>query len=301
MDFNQINQNFQAAMLLHGITPPQLIVGDGKLCRFHIEGDKRGSKNGYYLLFMNNIACGIYGTWKEGVTHKWCSKRREDMSHQEHKAYKQQVAEAKRQYAKDRVRAQTKAARLAKNIFCSCPFANASHPYLARKCIKKFYARQQGENLVLPIININDELSSLQYITPNGKKWFLPNGAITSHFIPIQHRLIKGRKILICEGFSTGGALAQAYPDACVIAAGNAGNLKPVALNIRQHLPEAELIICADDDQLNPNNPGVNKGQEAAIAANALFIKPQWPLDAPKHLTDFNDLFCWLSNQETAA
>ena len=43
MDCNQINQNFQAAMLLHGITPPQQIIGDGKLCRFHVQGDKKGS------------------------------------------------------------------------------------------------------------------------------------------------------------------------------------------------------------------------------------------------------------------
>ncbi len=121
MDFNQINQNFQAAMLLHGITPPQLIVGDGKLCRFHVQGDKKGSKNGYYLLFINNISCGIFGTWKIGTTHKWCSKKREYMSNWEYKEYKRQIEEAKLQHAAVRAREQAEAAKLAEHIFSNCP------------------------------------------------------------------------------------------------------------------------------------------------------------------------------------
>lgn len=287
MHSNQIIQNFQAAMAENGITPPQQIISDGKLYRFHIQGDKKGSKNGYYLLFMNKISCGVFGSWKAGISHKWCSKTRSRMNNSEYKEYKRQVEEAKRLREIVRAREQTEAAEFAKSIFSSCPFADPNHRYLVRKCIKPFYARQQGNTLILPVINFNGEFSSLQYITSDGGKWFLSNGVIAGHFMPIQHQLTPNRKILICEGFSTGGALAQKYPDACVIAACNAGNLKAVAINIRQQLPTSEIIIGADIDPI-----GLRKAREAARAANAIIIKPKFPLGFNKKLTDFNDLYC---------
>jgi putative DNA primase/helicase len=80
-----------------------------------------------------------------------------------------------------------------------------------------------------------------------------------------------------------------------VLVAFNAGNLIPVALTARKRWPDAELIIAGDDDRGKEGNPGATKARQAAIAASALVTLPQWPDDAPKHLTDFNDLACWLN------
>jgi hypothetical protein len=168
--------------------------------------------------------------------------------------------------------------------------------------IKPFYARQYRSCLILPVIDLAKKIWGLQYIAANGQKWFFTNTAKQGNFTPIHSKLTeKSKKNLICESFATGASLAECYPDVCVVAACDANNLKPVAVNIRQYIPQAELIICADDDQLNPDNPGINKGKEAAVAANASFIKPQWPLGAPEKLTDFNDLFCWLSSDSWVA
>lgn len=301
MDFNQIIQNFQAAMIVHGITPPQQIIADGQLHRFHLEGDKRSSKNGWYVLFASQTSCGVFGDWKRDNSQKWCSKKYEYMTFEERRRTAQQIAAAQLQRTVVREKEYAEAAQQAEHIYYHALFPNSNYPYLVRKMIRPFYARQKRSYLILPVIDFAGKMWGLQYISPNGEKWFLPNTAKYGHFIPVQHRPTHDRKILICEGFATGASLAKIYPNACVIAACDANNLKPVAVNIRQHLPEAELTICADDDQLNPNNPGINKGQEAAIAADALFVKPQWPLAAPRNLTDFNDLFCWLSNQEIAA
>lgn len=287
MDFNQIIENFQAAMQEYGILPPQQIIGDGKLHRFHIQGDKKGSKNGYYLLFMNKTPGGIFGSWKTGVTHKWSFRQHQFISDSEYKEYKRQINEAKLQRAEIRTREQEKAATLAERIFYNCPLADPEHRYLVRKCIKPFYAHQQGANIVLPVIDTNGKFSSLQYISPNGDKWFLSNGVIAGNFIPIQHQPVDSKKILICEGFSTGCALAQLYPKVCVIAACNAGNLKPVAVNIRQYLPKSEIIIGADIDQI-----GLLKARDAARAVNASIIKPKFPSTISNKLNDFNDLFC---------
>lgn len=301
MDFNQMIQNFQAEMFVYGITPPQQIISDGQLHRFYVQGDKQGSKNGWYVLFINTISYGIFGNWKEDGAYKWYSQKYESIGFQERQIIQQQIAATKLQRAIIRKREHEEAAQEAHHIYCGARKPHLNFPYLVRKMIKPFYARQYRNCLILPVIDLSKKIWGLQYIAANGQKWFLSNTAKQGHFIPIQSKLTeKSKKILICEGFATGASLAECYPDACVVAACDANNLKPVAVNIRQYTSQAELIICADDDQLNPDNPGINKGKKAAIAANASFIKPQWPLGTPEKLTDFNDLFCWLSSQEIA-
>lgn len=298
MDFNQIIQEFQAAMSAYRIITWDQIVADGNLHRFHVEGDKPRSKNGWYILYGNSIPCGVFGSWKEGITHKWCAKPIRSLVQSEYRKYIQQMLEAKKLRDEAREIEWLAAAEEANKIWESANVAASDHPYLINKLIGSFCARQIEENLVLPIMDINCKYWSLQYISPRGSKWFLTDGAIRANYIPIQHHPLSGRTVLISEGFATGATLATAYPDLCVVAACNAGNLKPVALKLRQNLPKAKLIIAADDDRLNPINLGLKKAREAAIAAGALFTSPQWPNDAPLSLTDFNDLACWISNTE---
>lgn len=220
------------------------------------------------------------------------------MNQNEYEEYRRQISEAKRLRDEKLHIEQRSAAKQAKYIWENAQIAYMDHPYLINKKVRSFYARQSGKNLILPIIDIRGEHWSLQYISPTGAKWFLPNGAIRNHFIPIQHNPIEDRSILLCEGFATGATLATEYPDACVIATCNAGNLKPVAVELRRHLQNVKMIIAADDDRITHDNPGLKKAREAAIAAGAFLTKPQWPYGSPASLTDFNDLACWLADNE---
>ena len=102
-------------------------------------------------------------------------------------------------------------------------------------------------------------------------------------------------RIILCEGWATGSSLAEDEPAALVLAAIDAGNLEPVALAARLRWPNAEQVIAGDDDRLTTGNPGATKAKVAAIASGALLALPQWPKDAPTHLTDFNDLAVWLA------
>ncbi|MFJ7316837.1 topoisomerase, partial [Pseudomonas sp. NPDC098747] len=71
-------------------------------------------------------------------------------------------------------------------------------------------------------------------------------------------------------------------------------NLRPVALALRGAVGEAQqLLIAGDDDRLTEGNPGWKAANAAALAADCLVGFPQWPADAPDHLTDFNDLHNW--------
>jgi phage/plasmid primase-like uncharacterized protein len=110
-----------------------------------------------------------------------------------------------------------------------------------------------------------------------------------------QARRDKPSRVILCEGWATGCTLAEDEPTARVLAAIDAGNLEPVAMAARRRWPSTEMVIAGDDDRLTVGNPGVTKAKAAAVASGALLALPQWPQDAPEHLTDFNDLAVWLA------
>jgi putative DNA primase/helicase len=298
MDFNIIINQFQAEFLSNGITPPQEIIADAQLHRFHIEGDKSGSKNGWYVLYLDGVPCGIYGSWKKGSYFKWSAQHQDYITASESSHQINRIKEACIVRQAMKTKEHGEAAFRAEHLWDTYLKADHNHPYLIKKRILPFYARQCDKDIVLPIIDFDGKIWSLQYINELGKKRFLANGALKGHFMPIQYQPKFHQKILICEGFATGATLARKYPAHCVLAACNAGNLKSVALHIRENIQHAEIIICADDDKLRPDNPGLIKGREAAIASGALFTKPKWPEGAPESLKDYNDLDCWLADIE---
>lgn len=282
---------FRAAMLSLGISPPTDIQADGEIHRFYIEGDKKGSKNGWYVFFDDFISCGVFGSWKTGESRTWCS-HSQRITLQEQAVFEQKITTAKHQLKLDREKSQKFAAINAGRIYFKAAVANPKHPYLLRKQIQPFCAKQYRKNIVLPIVDFKGKIWSLQYITPNGDKWFLKDGLISGCFILVQKKSWNV-KYLVCEGFATAASLAEFYPEYTVIAACNAGNLKPVAVGLRRYFPQSEIIICSDDDRLASFNTGIVKGREAAMAAQALFTKPEWPKGSPQELSDFNDLACW--------
>lgn len=299
MNLYQIIDLFKAEMNKQGISPPGDMHANGKLYRFYVEGDKKGSKNGWYVLHSDGVPCGVYGSWKKGVTWKWSAKKNHEMSYLEKNKQMEQINNIYKIRNETREEEQYEASLEADYLWSKCSLINVDHPYLVEKHIKPFCAKQYKGQIVLPIIDCSGKLWSLQYISESGEKRFLPKGALKGRFILVQDVVNEqNASILICEGFATGATLAISNPYACVIAACNAGNLEPVAVAIRKQFPSTKIIICADDDRLDPENPGITKGRKAAIAASALFHQPKWPVGAPESLTDYNDLACWNIKQE---
>jgi putative DNA primase/helicase len=150
----------------------------------------------------------------------------------------------------------------------------------------------QRNNLLIPLTDGKD-LHSLQFIRPDGTKRCLKGGKTKSMYYPIR-LLEQPEKVLICEGFAT-AVTSYMESRTPVIAAFYANNLMPVAMAIRERWPQVELIIAGDDDRQTRGNPGASKARDAAHASGAALALPQWPKDAPEHLTDFNDLARWLN------
>ena len=289
------NEEVRAAMITAGVTPPEEhLIFDGKIHRYKDSGDKPNTRNGWYMLYEEGIPSGAFGNWKTGIKSKWCSKSLNLMSSEEKTEYRKRMKDAFLQRQRLKEQDQQKAAELALDIWEKSEPANPNHAYLVNKAIPSFIARQHDNYLVLPITNIEGKICSLQFIYPDGSKRLFTGGAKKGNFILV-NGLISNSEIRIVEGFATACSLAQSYPDSCVIAAIDAGNMEPVAMIIRRHQPQANIFIYADDDRLTEGNPGATKGRAAAIAASALLVLPAWPKGSPLNLTDFNDLASWLA------
>ncbi|MCW1936644.1 toprim domain-containing protein [Pseudomonas sp. MDMC_285] len=115
-------------------------------------------------------------------------------------------------------------------------------------------------------------------------------------------RITEGGRLYVCEGWATGATL-HAHTGDPVVCALSAGNLKAVAIAMRERYGAAlDLVIAGDDDRQTQGNPGRTAANRAANAAEARVVFPEWPDDAPAELSDFNDLHLWrIQHREISA
>lgn len=273
-----------------------LPVPDGNIHRFRVPDDKPGTLNGWYCLFADGIASGAFGSWKAGSSSTWCS--REPVDAREAEQVRQRIEQAKLQREAEQNQRQQQTAELANRWWSNARRAAPDHTYLVAKGVRSHSLRQRGADLLVPLY-AGGVLVNLQRITPDGGKRFLFGGRIKGAYSPLG-RITPGKPLYICEGWATGATLHESgHTVACAM---NAGNLKSVALALRTDYPDTEIIIAGDDDRETAGSLGSNPGYVAAMAAaqavGGLVAFPEWPTGSPLHLTDFNDLRCWLAQVE---
>jgi len=281
---NSITQ-FRDAMRAAGIAPPDVIEADGSLHRYRIEGDKGGSRNGWYCLHLNDRPAGVFGNWKTSQSEKWKANG-EPMTDAERVSFAAMIQAAKLKADAERRASQDDAATVARSRWISAAPANKHHPYLVAKGVQAHGLRQHGPLLLVPLIDVHGRLHSLQTIGTDGQKRFISGGRIAGTFSSIGEWQ-KPDRVLICEGFATGATLHE-ETGSPVLCAMNAGNLLAVAKAAREAWPSAEIVICADDDRHTPGNPGITKATEAANEIGAKLAVPQFPEGEAG--TDFNDM-----------
>lgn len=284
---------FRDAIRSSGLEPP-VVVEPGKLHRFPGAGKGPSNRAGWCVLFDDGLG-GCFGDWSSGLSRTWFSRQGWSSSSQAQTALSRQIKAARLQAELSRRDRYAEAADRARGIWDAAPAAPSDHAYLVAKGIEPHNARLRNGCLILPVTSFEGSMTSLQFIARNGCKRLLSGGRKRSCFIAVAGDEEHAQRVIICEGWATGGTLAKAEPSALILAAIDAGNLQPVAVTARRRWPSAELVIAGDDDRLTPGNPGATKAKAAAIAADALLALPQWPAGAPENLTDFNDLARWLA------
>jgi putative DNA primase/helicase len=301
LSLGEIVDLFKKAIAEAGLPIPHEIVPDGKLYRFSTS-DKEGDSAGWYVLYADGVPSGAFGDWRSGIKESWCSKSRQEMTDQQWQEHRARIEEAKRQAEQERQRRQEEAAARANQIWESATPAlgygldEESHPYLDRKRVYAHKTRVYhgqlsigGMNcdgaLVIPLHNSAGELRSLEFISPSGEKRFLPGGEKQGCFYTIDE---PGPIICVAEGFATAAAVYDSAYYHTVVAF-DAGNLEPVAKVIREQHPDSLLVICADDDYIREDNPGVTKAKEAASQVQGVVAIPSFA-GLEQRGGDFNDL-----------
>ncbi|SFK74949.1 putative DNA primase/helicase [Nitrosomonas aestuarii] len=283
---------FMRDMSARGLSPhKESIVADGKLHRYRVSGDRAGKENGWYVLHLDGIPAGAFGSWKTGEQHNWCSKSANELTPEEREANKQRMEATRKAREAETEMLRAAAKDKAESLWDKAhEGVDAGHVYIKDKAITPFGARQLGKMIVIKIRDEYDELHSLQFILPDGSKRYLSNGRKAGCF-----NLIKGdssKPIYICEGWATGCSIRSAT-GANVAVCFDSGNLKPVAESLKRIMPDNDFVICADDDfkTMAPVvNPGITKAAEAAAAIGAPVFIPKFGDARPDRATDFNDM-----------
>jgi putative DNA primase/helicase len=283
-----MSDTFESAMISAGLEPPYC-DSDGKIHRFSSNG-KRHDKAGWYVFWGD---AGVFGDWRSGFQETWFPPEDEDATREEKAARRaaaqQKLAKAKQKAAKERTRKQGAARREATRVW-SKSVNPTQHPYLDRKQVQAHGIRQYGQFLIVPLVDETGGLWSLQSISPEGNKRFMPGGRMQGRF-----HLINGSRdrIGIAEGYATAATVHEKTGDTLLVAF-NAGNLEPVAVTARAMYPAAaHLTIWGDNDQFSDGNPGVTKAHQAATVSRANAVKIPYfsGYDLTTKPTDWNDLY----------
>lgn len=252
-------------------------VLDNTIHRVRHRGSK--DKRGWYSgVILNGKVYCTYGTWDEGVPHKYTDNGVDSETANEQWAF---LAELKRREVKAE---QARAAKKAQKIYAEAVPCPSDYPYIVKKGVVPVaglkFEKEIGAILV-PMYSTDGEITSLQRIFADGEKRFLSGGRKKGCCFPIQGNT---RKVCVCEGLATGINIhmATGYK---VLVAFDAGNLGEVVRAAVEMFFDSEITICADNDHTKTDNTGLIKGRECA---EKYHLALRYPKDIQG--TDFNDL-----------
>ena len=288
------------------------IRADGQLHRVPVEGRPRG-KDGAYTLHLDGRPSGYIQNFVTGHTENWKSTGTE-LSDAELAAQRAEMAAIRAQREQEREEAYIQNALTAYKEWESLNYAHPEHSYLAKKglgeeIISKLGIKEDNKgNLVIPIMDRNFQIQSLQRIGGNGFKQFATgckaHGGFTilgndfpGKYTPeIKDKLDphKSEPIIISTGMATAASIHLATGEPVVVAFQDS-NLRAVAEEFKSMYPYRSFFIAGDNDQHNVANGLKNGGLESAkAAARAVGGRYAVPIFATgqqgKSFSDYSDL-----------
>lgn len=263
--------DFIAFMEANGVEPIEPIaqrLSSGSLIRFRCEGDGKGRKNGWAILYLDERPAGAFGNYRLNTgTLKWKSDAdRPALTTAEREALQREWRQARERREAERQANERQAALDAAEIWRGARPADPQHAYAARKRIDVSQLRQSGSTLLVPMFDADGLLWNLQRIAESGEKRFLRGGRVDDLFCIVGDIDRLTAQIGIAEGYATASAVHTAGDLPCVVAF-SANNMGRVARLWHERRPDLEYIICGDDDRATEAKTGRNPGKEAANAA----------------------------------
>lgn len=264
-----------------------------------------GYRLNYEILWHGEA--GYVHNYKSGTTLKWGKgkiKSDNKYAYREisKKDWEEQVRIGNKKLISEKHVMHEKIAEKAKKLFESYGDQRSVDSYLGRKGLSDLKIRNikyHNEILILPLMDINNKIWSLQFIGKDSSKILMKNGKKLGNFFILQGtdkslNVLDKKIIYLVEGFATAGTIYQAT-DQCVIVCFDAYNIEHVLLNLIKKFPTKEYIVAADNDLWKDKNTGKEIAeallQKYRDQINIKIKLPQFNLDdKDKSPTDFNDL-----------
>lgn len=283
---------FGATLAEAGFELDGLPVMDGKKHRVRTADDKKGEKTGVYAGYLDGVPAGWYQDHRiHDQPVKWVSTGQQvDAEAQAHLRAIAAQNRIDRENALQRQYAHN--ARRSGQVYNAMPVADGSQEYLVKKGVKAFpgVKADKKNRVVIPLVNEEGEVRTLQRISANGFKSLKKNGQKTGNFFVVGGELKNGEPVLYAEGYSTAASISEATNRPVVMTV-DAGNLPKVADKLKDKYPDSLHVVLGDDDRKNTVNKGMAKAEEAATIANGVFTVPAFTAEEKERgLTDFNDL-----------
>jgi phage/plasmid primase-like uncharacterized protein len=277
-----------------GIDPPSTIYMDGKIHRFRT-GSKgssgAGDKTGWYICYGDGTPAGRFGDWRAGIEMSFRADIGRKFTAAEEMAHSRRMSEAKAARDAELAKQHEVTEDVVSKIWSDCTPANKEHPYLKKKGICVHGARVTGDGrLVVPLLNKDGTLSTLQYISTDGGKLYHKGGATSGKFWSIGNAE-NPKTIFIAEGFATAATIHEATGSICIVAY-SASNIVPVTGIMREtYGATQDIVIVADNDS---SGVGMRYAEQASAKHGARIVSPPELGDANDYVANGGDLLSLL-------
>jgi uncharacterized protein (DUF927 family)/phage/plasmid primase-like uncharacterized protein len=311
---------FRNAIVAAGLTPPEVIIADGKLRRFSSNG-KAKDDAGWYVLHDGRIPAGVIGDHRTGLHQNWRADIGRTLNPAEEAAYRARAEAMRRIREGEEARRRMAAAEKAAALWAAAKPASADHPYLVRKAVKSvdslrqmdassvasilgYVPRSSGEELtgdvlIAPVF-INSVMTTCELIDSDSRKSAIYGGAKGGGFWAAQPLPDNGDGLVlfIGEGVATMLSVSEACGYACV-AALSSNNLLPVAKTMRKRYPTSLLVLVADlsKDTGAPDH----RAEQAAQVVGGRLLAPRFGANRASGDTDINDMAVRIGIDEVRA
>jgi len=215
------------------------------------------STNGWFIVNDESVS---YGSWDGSVEsgYFWLNDSK-PLTAEEKQAYAKRRAEQEIKQRELEQKDRIERLESVRGAYALTKRRNPHHAYVSRKQIDfrlDFTHDMQGR-LVIPMVNIQNQLMGYQYINDVGEKKF-KSGSITKEsfycFKPYDISIAELDLIFICEGVATAGSVYQALNQSLdavnygVVATFSAGNIKPVIDSLHRNIGGKSMVGIADND-----------------------------------------------------
>lgn len=298
-----LDAQVRAAMLDHGIDPPDDLELDGAIHRFSTNGRHRDD-GGAYQIHPDGIPAGWFQDWRQTHVIHFRADIGRELDPQEKAEHLHRMAAMKKASEAEQARKRADAVAKAHNLLAAASPADPGHPYLQRKVIKPTstmlmlaaatvarvlgYAPKskgeplQGDILILPV-TVDGELTTCELIDVDGRKSAIANGRKAGGVWLPEPIPPDAATIAVGEGAATVCSAKEAcgIPVAAALAA---GNLENVARQLRESHPTADLILLAD--LIKTTREPDHHAEAAALTVGGRLAIPDLE---PDQGTDWND------------